>query len=163
MIRGMTDDHPDPLARRLRLLATNLLLGTAPITDDAVDLACDLLVAGLDTPTTAEVAALSRNAPLSESEGLVRSMLDEQGVELPAGIEHDRYATLRRAFAYWGLPLADFEGSFYERLPAWDQQGRLDRSPVVMLDRRDHESDSEDVGTAPSDGLTLKLTDAWLS
>jgi hypothetical protein len=141
MIRGMTDGHLDPLAHRLGLLATNLLLGTAPVTDDAVDLACDLLVAGLDTLSTAEVAGLSRNVPLSESEGLVRSMLDEQGVELPAGAEHDRYATVRRAFAYWGLPLDDFEGAFYERLPAWDQQGPLDRVLVVMLDRRDHEFD----------------------
>ncbi len=139
----MTDDRVDPqLVRRLHLVATNLVLRTAPFTAAAVDLACDLLAAGMDTPSTVEVATLRRDTADRESEQVVRSMLDEQGVPQPiAGTEHERYAAIQHAFAFWGLPLADFEGPFYQRLPSWDAQGPLDRSLVVMLDERDHESD----------------------
>jgi hypothetical protein len=45
---------------------------------------------------------------------------------------------LLRAFGYWELPIHFFEGPIYLRIPAWDDQDRLDRALVTMLDKRDH-------------------------
>jgi hypothetical protein len=37
--------------------------------------------------------------------------------------------------------MSRFEGAFYARLPEWDQQDTLDRTLVIMMDERDHETD----------------------
>jgi hypothetical protein len=52
--------------------------------------------------------------------------------------EDEEYQLLLTAFGYWNLPLHFFEGPFYVRIPAWDNQGPLDRTLVTSLDRRDH-------------------------
>jgi hypothetical protein len=138
----MTGDRVDPLQARLRQLAMNLLLSRTPVTAEAVNLACDLLVADRETPATVDVAALHAGTTLSDSEALMRSMLSEQGIDVPPfATAEEQFVTLRRAFGYWHLPLSDFEGPFYERLPEWDAQDPLDRVLVVLLDQRDHQAD----------------------
>jgi hypothetical protein len=87
-----------------------------------VDLACDLLVAGLDTPATVEVAGLRRDATLGDSEELLRSMLEEHGVQIPVPqTDADKFAALRLVFGFLNLPVSEFEGPFYERLPEWGE------------------------------------------
>lgn len=135
------DQEPTEFSTRLKRLAVELVLEKRPAVDLAVSLASDLVAAGLDTPGTIAVASLYGGTSLSEAEAVLRSMLDEQGVALPAFDSDDnRHSTIRYAFAYLDLPLADFEGPFYEQLVEWDQQGPLDRLIVRMLDERDNES-----------------------
>ena len=135
------DEEPTEFSGRLKRLAVELVLEKRPAVDLAVSLASDLVAAGMDTPATVTVASLSRGTSLSEAEPALRSMLDEHGVALPAlESDDDQYATIRYAFAYLNLPLADFEGPFYEQLVEWDQQGPLDRRLVRMFDERDNES-----------------------
>lgn len=140
----MAGDLPEGLRARLHVLAIDFLLKHRPVVPGAVDLACDLIVAGRDGPATVEVAALFRDARIDDAEHLLRSMLLEQGVEVPLlDTAEQRFAAMRTAFGFWDLPIAEFEGPFYERLPAWDDQEQLDRRLVVMLDRRDNEVDPE--------------------
>lgn len=95
--------------------------------------------AGFMGEATVEAAALSRDSLGSDAEPLVRAMLSEHGIDVPviedAGSE---YRVLLLAFGYWDLPIHFFEGPFYVRIPAWDDQGPLDRALVIMLDQRDH-------------------------
>lgn len=135
------EESSTDFSTRLKRLAVELVLETRPAVDPAVSLASDLVAADLDTPATVAVASLCGGASLSEAEAALRSMLEEQGIALPAfDSDDDRYATIQHAFAYLDLPLADFEGPFYEQLVEWDQQGPLDRRIVRMLDERDNES-----------------------
>lgn len=68
-------------------------------------------------------------------------MLAEHGIEVPdPNTEQDEYQILLRAFGYWNLPLHNFERPFYVQIPAWDDQGPLDRGLVTMLDQRDRET-----------------------
>ena len=75
---------------------------------------------------------------LSDAAEPVRQMLAEHGLDVsqPGG-EEDRYEVLPRAFGYWDLPVDHVERAFYSRVPDWDNQGRLDRALVTLLDRRD--------------------------
>lgn len=74
----------------------------------------------------------------------MREILAEHGIRVPAPTgEDDEYQLLLAAFGYWNLPLHFFEGPFYVRIPAWDDQGPLDRTLVSLLDRRDHESSAD--------------------
>jgi hypothetical protein len=137
----VTDDEVGALGARLHLLAANLLLDKASA-EEAMSLASDLLVADFTTSATIEVAALYRGTTLGEAEHLVRRMLFEQGLEVPKfSSEEERFVTFRRAFGCWNLLLSDFEGLFYERLPAWDAQDKLDQALVIMFHERDHEAD----------------------
>ncbi|WP_028642241.1 hypothetical protein [Nocardioides sp. URHA0020] len=66
-------------------------------------------------------------------------MLSEHRIDVPVAQDEDsEYRVLLRAFGYWNLAIHFFEGPFYARIPAWDDQGPLDRALVTMLDQRDH-------------------------
>lgn len=135
----MTERLPPDLDARLNRVAVAFILPTGLRVDDAVAVAEDLVASGFTGGATVEVAALSRNCPGSDAEPLVRSMLAEHGINVPdPQDEESEYSLLLRAFGYWDLPIHFFEGPFYVRIPAWDDQGPLDRALVTMLDQRDH-------------------------
>ena len=79
---------------------------------------------GFTGEATVEVAALSRDSLGSDAEPLVRAMLSEQGIDVPVIEDEDsEYRVLLLGFGYWDLPIHYFEGPFYVRIPAWDDQG----------------------------------------
>lgn len=65
------------------LAARFVLPGLGPDVDQAITLACELLACGLDTPATADVAAMRYGTPLRDAGPLLREMLDEQGCPAP--------------------------------------------------------------------------------
>lgn len=82
------DASIDAVRAELALLAARFVLpGLGPDVDQAIRVACDLLVEGLDTPATVEVAGLSYGTPLRDAGPVIREMLDEQGFpsDQPAG------------------------------------------------------------------------------
>jgi hypothetical protein len=130
--------RPD-LDARLHGVAVGFILPTGPRVDDAVTVAEDLVASGSVGASTVAVAALNRFAPLSDAEPLMRAMLAEQGIEVPLVVdEESEHRALLLAFGYWNLPIHFFEGPFYVRIPASDDQGPLDRALVTLLDQRDH-------------------------
>jgi hypothetical protein len=141
MIPSMTETVGETLAARLRLVAVGFVLPDGPRVRDAVVLAEDLLASGFTGPATVGVASLERGAIRSEAEQPIREMLAEHRICVPVlTSEDDEYRLLLTAFGHWNLPLHFFEGPFYVRIPAWDDQGPLDRTLVTLLDRRDHET-----------------------
>lgn len=135
----MADSVPPDLHARLHCVAVAFILPTGLRVDDAVAVAEDLVSSGFVGDATVEVAAPGRNSPVSDAEPLVRAMLAEHGIDVPVTQDEDsEYRVLLRAFGYWDLPIHFFEGPFYVRIPAWDDQGPLDRALVTMLDQRDH-------------------------
>lgn len=97
------------------------------------------MVSGFTGEATVEAAALRRNSLGSDAEPLVRAMLSEHGIDVPVTQdEESEYRVLLLAFGYWDLPIHFFEGPFYVRIPAWDDQSPLDRALVTRLDQRDH-------------------------
>jgi hypothetical protein len=122
----------------LRRVAVDFILPGGPRVDYAVAAAERLVAAGNTGEATLELAALSRTALLSDAEPLVRAMLAEHGIVVPLDQdENSTYRLLLIAFGYWDLPIYFFEGPFYDRIPAWDDQGPLDRALVILLDKRD--------------------------
>ncbi len=100
-----------------------------------------MVASGVGGAGTVAVATLARDSWVSDAEQPVREMLAEHGIEVSQpDDERDEYQVLLLAFGYWSLPLHNFEGPFYVQIPAWDDQGPLDRALVTMLDRRDHEN-----------------------
>ena len=82
---------------------------------------------------------MSRDSLRSDAEPPVRAMLSEHGINVPLPQdEGSDYQVLLRAFGYWDLPIHFFEGPFYVRIPAWNDQGPLDRALVILLDQREH-------------------------
>lgn len=78
---------------------------------------------------------------MSDAEPLLRLMLVEHGLDVPApGDDEDEYRLLLHAFGCWDLPIHYFEGPFYVHVPAWDDQDPLDRTLVLLLDQRDRET-----------------------
>jgi hypothetical protein len=141
MIPTMTETEGRDMAARLHLVAVGFVLPEGPVVEDAVVLAEDLLASGVTGPATVGVASLDRAAIRSEAEQPIREMLAEHGIRVPVPTdEDDEYRLLLTAFGYWNLPLHFFEGPFYVRIPAWDDQGPLDRTLVTLLDLRDHET-----------------------
>ncbi len=137
----MTETVGQELVARLHLVAVELVLPDGLRVEDAVVLAEDLVAAGFTGSATAEVASLERGAIRSDAEHPIREMLAEYGIRVPVPTdEDDEYRLLLTAFGYWNLPLHFFEGSFYIRIPVWEDQGPLDRTLVALLDRRDHET-----------------------
>lgn len=135
----MTESLQPDLDARLHRVAVDFILPTGLRVDDAVALAEDLVVSGFMGEATIEVAALSRDSLGSDAEPLVRAMLSERGIDVLVTQDEDsEYRVLLLAFGYWDLPIHFFEGPFYVRIPAWDDQGPLDRTLVTMLDQRDH-------------------------
>jgi hypothetical protein len=150
MIPSMTETAGEALSARLHLVAVGFVLPAGPRVLDAVVLAEDLLASGFTGPATVGVASLERGAIQSEAEQPIREMLAENGIRVPVVTsEDDEYRLLLTAFGHWNLPLHFFEGPFYVRIPAWDDQGPLDRTLVTLLDRRDHE-------TSPDSRLTVE-------
>jgi hypothetical protein len=138
-IRHVTNDLQPDLDARLRRVAVDLILPTGLRVDDAVRLAEDLVVSGADGEATIEVAALRRDSLGSDAEPLVRAMLSEHGIGVPVPADEvSEYRVLLRAFGYLDLPIHFVEWPFYARLPAWHDQGPLDRALVTLLDKRDH-------------------------
>lgn len=133
-------ENPRPdLDARLHRVAVDFVLPTGLRVHDAVAVAEDLVASGFTGEATVEVAALSRDSLGSDAEPLVRAMLSEQGIDVPVIEDEDsEYRVLLLRFGYWDLPIHFFEGPFYVRIPAWDDQGPLDRALVTMLDQRDH-------------------------
>lgn len=117
----------------------DFILPTGLRVDDAVGVAEDLVASGVHGEATMEVAALSRDSLGSDAEPLVRAMLSEHGIDVPVAQDEDsEYQVLLRAFGYLDLPVQFFEGPFYVRILAWDDQVPLDRALVTLLDKRDH-------------------------
>ena len=71
-------DLPAELSRRVTLLNAEYSLAKAK-GSECVWLACDLLVAGVDGPAVAELAAASTDMSFSDGEPLIVAMLDELG------------------------------------------------------------------------------------
>jgi hypothetical protein len=137
----VTESVGRELAARLHLVAVGFALRVGPSVEDAVVLAEDLLASGFSGSATVRVASLERGAIRSEAEEPIREMLAEHGIRVPVPTdEDDEYRLLLTAFGYWNLPLHFFEGPFYVRIPAWEDQEPLDRTLVTLLDRRDHET-----------------------
>lgn len=137
----MTDDGSTDLDARLHRVAVGFILPGGPDVETAVALAEELVASGDSRPATLALAAMSRKSWLSETEDLILGMLDEHGVDVPRHVdEQSEYQTLLRAVGYWGLPVAHLEGPFYVQVPAWDDQGPLDRALVTLFDSRDHET-----------------------
>lgn len=77
----LVDNLPDELRERVLRLNADLLVGLLR-PDEAVWLACDLLVAGVETPTLLELAGESPiRLILADAVPLVRQTLAELGVE----------------------------------------------------------------------------------
>ncbi len=139
----MTEGLEAGAVERLQAVAVEVAMPTRPGLDDAIALAEDLVACGLGGSATLEVASLPRGAVRSDAEPHVRGMLKEFGLDVPSTEdEAARYRLLLWAFAYWNLPLASFEGRFYERLVTWDNQDELDRTLVRLLHERDLVSSS---------------------
>ncbi len=135
----MTESLQPDLDARLHRVAVDFILPTGLRVDDAVAVAEDLVASGFIGDATVEVAALSHGSLSSDAEPLVRAMLSEHGIDVPVTQDEDsEYRVLLVAFGYWDLPIHFFEGLFYVRIPAWDDQSHLDRALVTMLDQRDH-------------------------
>lgn len=133
----MTDNATTTFEDRLHRVAVDFILPTGLDVNMAVALAEDMVASGVGEAATVAVAILARDTLVSEAEQPVREMLAEHGIDVP---QPDEYQVLLRAFGYWNLPLYNFEGPFYVQIPAWDDQGPLDRALVTMLDRRDNET-----------------------
>lgn len=126
----------------LRSLAVRAVVGQpfAAGLDAAIELATAMIAAGVEDEATLTVACLSKGEPRSVVEPLVLDMLAAHGIAVPsAPDETGRYALLLRAFADGWLPWQDFEGPFYARLLAWEEQSELDQTLVVMLGELDAE------------------------
>ena len=97
------------------------------------------MASGFTGDATVEVAALRRDAARSDAEPLVLAMLAEHGIDLPTPQDEEaEYQLLLRAFGFWDLPLRDFYSPFLHRLPAWDEQGDLERALIALFDDLDH-------------------------
>lgn len=109
--------------------------------DEAIELATAMIAAGVEDAATLTVACLSKGESRAVVEPLVLDMLAAHGIAVPsAPNETGRYALLLRAFADGWLPWQEFEGPFYARLLAWDDQSELDQTLVVMLGELDSEA-----------------------
>ncbi|MCZ4497533.1 MAG: hypothetical protein JWQ74_86 [Marmoricola sp.] len=140
----MPDNATTSFEDRLHRLAVLFILPSGLDVKVAVTLAEEMVVSGVGDSATLAVAALARDALVSDAEEPVREMLTEHGIDVPQPVdEQDEYQVLLRAFGYWDLPLHNFEGTFYVQIPAWDDQGPLDRALVMLLDRRDSETDPQ--------------------
>jgi hypothetical protein len=86
-----------------------------PDVDRAIDLACRLLAADLETPATTEVACLSYGTPLRDAEPALRQMLIEHGVAGtgPGTSEANQFRVALRAFASRAIDIGEFSAIFY--------------------------------------------------
>jgi len=127
----------EQLRAELALLAARFVLpGPGPDVDQAIRLACELLVRELDTAATVDVAALRYGTPLRDAAPLLRQMLQEQGFPAP-GPDASQAAEFRavlRALAVGSLAVGEFYAILIDHVPAWDKQDELDRRLMTLLD-----------------------------
>jgi hypothetical protein len=111
--------------------------------DQAIALAVQMVIDGDDRPEVIEVAALSHGTRQADAIGPVTSLLSTNGVQTvpPTASESERFGVLRQAFARGGVPIEQFEGSWYVQLPAYDAQTEEQRRVTQLLAERDHESE----------------------
>jgi hypothetical protein len=131
------------LRARLEALAVGFVLpGGHPYTDDAVRLACDLLADDLETPATVEVAVLSYGTAWSDSEPLIRAMLAEHEMPVPApeATESERFDFILRAFGSGRLSLNVFLMALYRGLPEWHEQSEAQHALVRLATELDLET-----------------------
>lgn len=141
--RGVDLNRAAVEAHRARLtsVAADFGSGLGPRVSEAVELAEDLVAAGYSSDATIEVAALRRDATLSDAEPRMREMLAELGAEPPPREDWDAWREwLARAFAFGRLPSIDFYGRFLELVPGVEQQTHLDRMVLRQLAYLDAEA-----------------------
>jgi hypothetical protein len=139
----VVDASVDALRAELGLLAARFVLpGLGPDVNQAIRVACDLLVRDLDTPATVAVAALASGTPLRDAGPVIRDMLREQGFPAPGpdASEAEEFTTVLRAVAAGGMQTAEFYSFFMRMVPAWEQQDELQRRLVVLLDEWEGET-----------------------
>jgi hypothetical protein len=106
------------LRAELALLAASFVLpGVGPDVDQAIGLACELLVCQLDTRATVNVAALRYATPLRDAGSLLREMLQEPGFPAPhpdAG-ETEEFRAVLRALAAGSLAVGEFYPNWITR------------------------------------------------
>ncbi len=101
------DPSADAVRAELAVLAARFVLrGRGLDVDQAIRIACDLLVGGLDTPATVAVAGLSYGTPLRDAGPVIAGMLAEQGFPPdphpgPAAVAALREAMGAQAFVDW--------------------------------------------------------------
>jgi hypothetical protein len=130
------DASVDSLHAELALLAARFVLpGLGPDVDRAIRVACDLLAQNLDTPATADLAALSYGTPLRDAGPVIREMLREQGFPAagPDASDAAQFTTVLRAVAAGGMQAGEFFSVFIRLVPAWEEQDELQRRLVVLL------------------------------
>lgn len=110
--------------------------------DQAVPLACDLIVAGIEPQSVVAVAQLPPGSTWRDGRDAVVTMLAALGypVEDPLTPE-DQWEVLLRAFAYWELPPEHFLGPFLHRVPAADTQSEFERELLLLSADLDHETE----------------------
>ncbi len=156
----MGDASASPRTRLCLLAARFVLPGPGPRVDDAIRLACSLLVGELDTPATVGVATLSDGTALRDAQPLIRDMLREQGIPVtdPGAGDAEKFAVVLRAFGTGGLGVGEFSAALYASIPAWDEQDDIQRSMVVLLSEWDAETTPERKGEVASAMRTAALT-----
>jgi hypothetical protein len=134
---------PADLNACLHGLATRLVWRSGGWAEEAIDVACALVVAGRSTSSTVELCALPRGADLADVEPLVRAVLAERGFPLPpeSPTDAERFAYLLRGFALGVISFNNFYGEFYAQLQAWDHQSPMERQLTLLLDSWEHEDD----------------------
>jgi hypothetical protein len=116
---------------------------TLPDVNEAIRLACDLLVQDMDTPATINVAALPFGTPFRDCQPLIRAMLLDQGVPTPDQDASDdqRFGFMLKWFAAGHLTLKEIWSAMYWRLPDWKDQTAFQRA-LVRLDNELENQDS---------------------
>jgi hypothetical protein len=132
-------DPEADLRAQLHRLAVQFVLPCLPDVDQAIRLACELIVHDLQTPATISVAALSYGTTLRDSESLIRDMLSEQGVWLPEdeATEPERFNFVLRAFASGGIGVADMITALFHALPSWEDQTEVQRALLRLITELD--------------------------
>ncbi len=128
-----------------RLAARLVRPGLGPDPDQAIRLACDLIVRGLDTPAAVSVAALSYGTTLRDAGPLIRDMLTEQGIPLPGedATDDERLGFMIRGFANGGLDYGEFFTAFIGAVPRWEDQDESQREIVRLINALDEETGPE--------------------
>lgn len=122
-----------------RLAKPFLFQGSLPDVDEAIRLACDLLVEGMDSPATTSVAALPFGTTVRDCEPLIREMLLEHGLQTPDedSSDDERFGVMLQWFAAGHLTFGDIWGSFLRWLPAWEEQTAFQRALVRLSNELD--------------------------
>lgn len=142
----MTNDRADTaaeFAQRLHNLATPFLFRSRHLdVDEAIRLACDLIVANADSPATVSVAALRFGTPGRDSQPLIREMLREHGVPTPGeeASDDERFGFMLKWFAAGYLTFGDVWGPLLRWLRGWNEQTAVQRAIVQLSSELDQQT-----------------------